>query len=274
MSKLTKNHATLLSVELSQIVNPLGSPLYGKDRGGAPLAVPASGERYRLEFLLDDGSKWETVVAGAVNEYYVPGSRGILIRSGKQLKDWIGEEKEEGWMKARKRKIRNRVLITAASLLVLGSAFFLVKPWVVGEKPVTMNLQTAGGKSYTVSVRLNPNWTVTQTGEDGFSVRTRDAEYTILFPDDQDYRKQRNEYQDLSSDGSVIRSVVYADLNRDRTSWTVESFDISGEGEQQISFAENIAAGRRFLVEADSLDQGKTPDSMAVLARMRISDVQ
>ena len=82
-----KMHAQILSCKDVSGVNPLGSPLAPKDRSGNPTQLPASGDRWRIEWACEDDSIFTAVVTTKV-WMYQPGTKGLLTIKGDSLKKW------------------------------------------------------------------------------------------------------------------------------------------------------------------------------------------
>ena len=273
MSKSIRCHAELLSVKDAQIVNPLGGPLAAKDRNNMPLSVGATGDRYRLEFRLEDGSLWSTIVSGTLDRGYTAGEKGILVRKGKQIRYWIPEEQEAAFLAQRKRRIRNGILIAAAAVLLLLGGWLIARPYIVGGKPVTEALQSSDGRQIEVAVRPSPGWSVTKADDETLLVETRDTRYTISLPDMISYRKAHNQLMDAAEEGTAEQRIDRSHVIWNGNFWRVESYESGTEGEHLTSFVEpgEGLISSQFMVQADSLAAGKAADVSAFLLRLSVT---
>ncbi len=270
--KTIRCRAELLTIRSAQIINPMGSPLAAKDRSGMPLSMGATGERYRLEFLLEDGTKWETTVTGAADLDYRTGTKGILVRKGKALKYWVPEDKEEKFLQKRRRKIRAILLSAAAALVILTAGGLIAGPYVFGRKAVSWELRSPTGRMLELSLRPNPGWIMTKTDDGTVEVRTKNTLYTVSLPADAEYIKARNQLQDEYAKGAAARYYGYSKVEDGRPAWIVESFDTDENGEHQMSFIENPYGNRRLLVQSDSLVAGKDADGLKIISRISASE--
>ena len=131
MRKAETHQARILTVEDAMVVNPMGTPLSGVQRSGAPTNLGSTFERFRVTFLLEGDVKWSTVVSAHNAGFYIPGTRGELKHTENEIIRWIPEsEGAEGGKKAVKTYDRNRrkkiILAVALAIVLIACAAGLV----------------------------------------------------------------------------------------------------------------------------------------------------